>query len=192
MLSLARSNFQLMRNKVLELIERDAQQQEMRRELEALKEVSYSICHLGNFVIIHLLYTDAMLHLKSNADLAMMYESKLKAREEIMEKLGVDLTDPNNSLPPSAEVLFPKNKKMYERFWARIRARLTINPRKSDTRCIRVKQGFRLQELFEEWYENSLEANRKGEFATILFRDFENRFDVEKLLSRWTITCAGE
>jgi len=112
----------------------------------------------------------------------------LEDREEILKKLGVDRTDPNNWLPPSAAIMFPKNKARYERFLNRIHQRFELEGSKSSSRTIHVQQGFCLQERFETWFA----AKGRRVFASILFRDLIAGEDVKQLLSAWTIKYEGK
>jgi hypothetical protein len=112
---------------------------------------------------------------------------KLGGREEIFKRLGVDLYNPRNWAPPSAEDMLPKDKRMYTRFLKRIQDRFRTQGKKSKKRTVRVKQGFSLSEMFETWSSQDYEG-----FESILFKDLQGASDVSHLLSRWRINYDGK
>ena len=114
----------------------------------------------------------------------------MRSREAILTKLGVDITNIEDTLPPSASDMFPKHKELYDKFLSRVRLSYGLESKKpddrSDDRTIQVKQNFCLQEVFEMWsnYRNDC-------FGGVLFRELDDE-DVKLLLSAWTIQYSGE
>jgi hypothetical protein len=115
------------------------------------------------------------------------YKNKLGDREEILKRLGVDLYNPRNWAPPSADEMRPKDGRKYHRFFERIRNRFQTDGGKSKKRTVRVKQGFELSDVFAEWSDPEYEG-----FESILFRDLKGASDVFELLSRWKINYGGK
>lgn len=111
----------------------------------------------------------------------------MQSREAVLTKLGVDFTNIEDTLPPSASDMFPKHKAKYEKFLAWVRLSYGVESKKSDDRTIQVKQNFCLRDVFEMWSKYPNEC-----FGGILFRDFEDNEDVKHLLSAWTIEYSGE
>jgi hypothetical protein len=116
-------------------------------------------------------------------------------RESVLTKLGVDVTNIEETLPASASDMFPTHKALYEKLVARTLLMFQVENKKSDrrSRTIKVPQNFSLQDCFMKW-SRIKERSRKSEesFASILFRDFEDNEDVKQLLSAWTIEYSGE
>lgn len=112
---------------------------------------------------------------------------KLGDREEIFKRLGVDLYNPRNWAPPSADKMLEKDSRKYTRFLKRIQDRFRTEGKKSKERTVRVEQGFSLSEMFEKWSSQDY----KG-FESILFRDLQGASDVSHLLSRWRIDYEGK
>lgn len=113
----------------------------------------------------------------------------MRLRESVLTKLGVDVTNIEETLPASASDMFPTHKALYEKLVARTLLMFQVENKKSDrrSRTIKVPQNFSLQDCFKKWSRKPEES-----FASILFRDFDDNEDVKQLLSAWTIEYSGE
>jgi hypothetical protein len=89
---------------------------------------------------------------------------------------------PNESPPPSLDVMIPQYKRNLNDFFSAFNA----THEKATDRTIKVKHNFSLQDEFEKWSKSN-----KKQFAYVFFQETISQSDVGRLLSSPTIVFEG-